>query len=1709
MVNAGFNPLQIMSEKTGKSMTELKDEMSKGAISSEAVQQAFLDATNAGGKFQGMSENASKTISGQLSMLQDATDLAFNEMGQKAEGVIMDGIELATTLVTHYEEVAKVVGALAAAYGSWKAAVMLQTAVEKSRQAVAANAAKEVAQIDARTAAVEAEIAKRKELIAIMNGEKEASASSTFIDEDKRQNPDRYPQQAEQTPSDKLEASKATLDSLDQEIEKRYEIAKQVNDTAAAELANAQKVYDERRKEVSLWHDKHEAALDDLDTAEKAKALADERVARAQDYVDKLKEAGEYDGSGQGSAEDAQAAALELLSARKAQDTAATNLHAAATRADDAQTRLSAAGVAQHEAFTRVKAAQTNADTAAENLHTASVARGVVTQRAATATTTAMTLAQRINAVQTKVAAAAHVIFQNAILSVKNAWNAMKVAMVSNPIGALITIVTTAASAFLMFRDSTDEATESEQKFGEEAAKSVANVNTLYAVVNSASKDSQTYKQSMNELTDICEQYGITLNKEKDLLGQVNDARQTLLYLIRQEGVERQHANSLESLQKAYDKQLEGIQDKIKGEIGSGNDLQDKAVAGMITSAIDARIDALKALEEKETKAYQALKSNSDPKKSAALQKAYNEAVAEYAAALDGVTKETIKVANANGIHTKSADKVARSVRYQAGQAVEAAKAHDAAVNAENQMHEANKRLAASTSNLTGKSKRLADQINAAKLTAEDFARQLDYIKQNFHTVDLTLRLKLDQGQIPQWVKEQFGLGTGKDITKQQVDLAKLRASQANDILEKVKGKKGMRVSYDGGKTYQYKTQQWLAQNAADRNAVSLAVSQAYDEQEAAKKQKPAGNTSKTPKKPKTPKGGGSGRSSAEDAKKQEAEARKRIEEENRDWAEKQEQEARKMREQIAQAEIDRMEEGTEKKLAQMRLDHEKELAQLEDEAKDLRKANIEHARKLYEAEPKNKNKDFTKSKEYKEADTLSEDQTRYLLAKKSSVEAKYRQQLKEREDAEVDAMRSYLKAYGNMQEQRLAIAQTYDKKIAEAKTEGDRRSLQREKEKALADFDADKLKKDINWDTVFNDIDKLSVSYLKNLKAQLKDYLDAHKDLPVESVKEIATKMREIDNTIDSQTNHFSSVLPKLYEYIRAKKEAESKQTESAEANMGSLSAQAEVGSQQAAIAAQLGTLGVNIAPVNVRASDSESILAGVKDKEAAANLRKEFEKLAEAENKAVTASKKAREAQQDSDEAQDKAQLSLKDKAAIASEALGLIGKKLGQLSDIASELGIGEGTVVGKALKNGSAAFNSAGAAAASFASGDYLGAALNGISAVKSLGAALGIKGAEARRQEKLAKINSKLNERAEALTKSVDGLKSALEKTTGGMKSVEEAEKAKKAQEELNQTKREQLQKNMNSYGKHHSSSYYLDKDMANGGWDELNSTLAGFYKDNPNAKKNNYTSAGSIYANMTPEELDYIRTNNPALYQKITKAGQYDNSKYWDEYADQSGKLGEIEDTMNQKTTQTTFSDMRSEFFDMLSDMNSGAEDFSNNFSKMLYKAVLNSKMSDELDKDLEDFYKKYAEYSKDGLDENEIRELKEEYKKISEKGKKASEEAAKITGYDEVSEQQQGSTKGFQAMTQDTAEELNGRFTALQVSGEQSVANLTILGTKLDSVILLQQAGRDIAKDARDIMATSYLELQSIRDNTAANLKAVKQMASRLETWDNNIKNL
>src|SRR5690606_3706400 len=71
LINQGFNPLQIISEETGLSMGVLKEQMEKGAISSDMVSEAFRIATSEGGRYYGMTEKMSQSAGGKWSTMMD------------------------------------------------------------------------------------------------------------------------------------------------------------------------------------------------------------------------------------------------------------------------------------------------------------------------------------------------------------------------------------------------------------------------------------------------------------------------------------------------------------------------------------------------------------------------------------------------------------------------------------------------------------------------------------------------------------------------------------------------------------------------------------------------------------------------------------------------------------------------------------------------------------------------------------------------------------------------------------------------------------------------------------------------------------------------------------------------------------------------------------------------------------------------------------------------------------------------------------------------------------------------------------------------------------------------------------------------------------------------------------------------------------------------------------------------------------------------------------------------------------------------------------------------------------------------------------------------------------------------------------------------------------------------------------------------------
>ncbi len=109
MINQGFNPLAVISEKTGKSISVLKDEMAKGAISSQMVEEAFRAATSEGGRFHGMMDKMGQTGAGKLSTLMGTLKEKLAELGEKMVPYLNRVLDFGLKLADNFDRIAKVV----------------------------------------------------------------------------------------------------------------------------------------------------------------------------------------------------------------------------------------------------------------------------------------------------------------------------------------------------------------------------------------------------------------------------------------------------------------------------------------------------------------------------------------------------------------------------------------------------------------------------------------------------------------------------------------------------------------------------------------------------------------------------------------------------------------------------------------------------------------------------------------------------------------------------------------------------------------------------------------------------------------------------------------------------------------------------------------------------------------------------------------------------------------------------------------------------------------------------------------------------------------------------------------------------------------------------------------------------------------------------------------------------------------------------------------------------------------------------------------------------------------------------------------------------------------------------------------------------------------------------------------------------------------
>lgn len=805
------------------------------------------------------------------------------------------------------------------------------------------------------------------------------------------------------------------------------------------------------------------------------------------------------------------------------------------------------------------------------------------------------------------------------------------------------------------------------------------------------------------------------------------------------------------------------------------------------------------------------------------------------------------------------------------------------------------------------------------------------------------------------------------------------------------------------------------------------------------------------------------------------------------------------LEQEVTDAKIKAMKEGEEKVIAERKRELSKEIEQIEERKNAAIKAERDRQKAEFDAQQsvikaKGGKAETWDDKKHIDSKNIKKITEQYTIIEQKTVES-YNNEIYA---DELKSYREYLKEYGNLEQQKLAIVEEYNEKIKEAKAKGnlfEEAKLKTDLEEQLKKLNFNDFKDSINWDSVFSDMGRLSKSYLEDLRKKLKDLLGSG-TLDIDDMKVVSEQIGKIDDAISEQTDKWGWSNEKVREHNRLLQEA-------ADAQERLNLAQGKLDKEQRSnenlkenIQYIFRSKGVDVQTGDITSQNKEKLL-GNKSLFSEAELSKLkglFDELAVSEVKVGKATKDVKKAQEDANVSQDKARKSIKEIANEWAESISNVAKKLQEASELIDALGFGDSDL-GKKLKSGADAFNKGSQAASDFATGNYIGAAINGVGAIKSLGSALGIgNGSNAK---EVAETTNRLTESNERLQYSIEQLKSSIDKTSG-MSAVSNYQKAYDAQKQINKQSMEILQSQMGYHGSHHSNAYYWNLSAQD--YAAINRTLAqqsavrGGYV---NSTINKVSSLEDIYK-LTPEQMKDIRTYNQDVWKNMTDQGKYDKTEYWENYTDLAEKLEELTDKINQNLTQTTFDSLKDNFISNLMDMSKSAQDFANDFTTMLNKSMLNFAVDDLANKRLKALYEKWADKMKQGqLSNDDLDILKKEYDNIVDEGLKIRDNIAAITGYKEAQSQQTATGKGIEAITADQASSLIGIGYAVQIAQEQGNEVRKAIAVDVSFLRIYAEQTYNNISEMRDIQYQGLEQLEAINKNTAPIILIREDIAS------------
>ena len=675
-----------------------------------------------------------------------------------------------------------------------------------------------------------------------------------------------------------------------------------------------------------------------------------------------------------------------------------------------------------------------------------------------------------------------------------------------------------------------------------------------------------------------------------------------------------------------------------------------------------------------------------------------------------------------------------------------------------------------------------------------------------------------------------------------------------------------------------------------------------------------------------------------------------------------------KAQQKLEAARIAVMKDGIEKRQKPAKQELEESLAQINKEERDTLK-------KMEEAEKKG----VKITPEEKKAVKTNAQQQRLVAYQQYAMEL-YAVD-KEFQEKDLKSWIEYNKEYGTYQQKRAAIMKEYTLKSSQkGLNEDDKKLLAKQRDEALSALDFTELKNVINWDVVFGNLDRVTKQELQKVKKQIIAFRNSpefKKNATPEQIKVIEEAIGKIDEEVINKGGLFGNLTESIREYSQAVGELTEAQKAYDEAvkKYGEDSAEAETARKNK-----------NKAEAKVR--NTEGNLETSKDKTV-----KNLTAVADAMNQ-------------------------LGD----ANLSLTSFGSAVGSLVDVLSESGSKIGGIIAAVLAifdqiSEKGLVNFAGGIVKSL--GNAAAKMWGGFANVLTLGK-FNIGGADYSDYNEMVDKYNRLNEIWDEL---IDKKSEYIEMSYGSEAAKVGQEALDLAQKSLESYKRLGKER-LNSGASTGSSSIgvRIRKSMSQYEWDQWDEFARSIGMD-----PNDIGYRMNEIFSLTADQLERLKEMAPDFWAKLTADDSV--KEYLDAIIEGGERIEEIQQQIQEQLTQVSFDSMRDAFYDTLLDMESDSQDFADDFSAYLQKAILMTNLTDAYDKRLQEWYDKFANYNKEGgIDTDEYKDLQEEWNKIVEDALAERDALKDIFGWTSSSSSTQSGRAGtITSMTEETAGRLEG----------------------------------------------------------------------------------